>query len=52
MPGAAPAVPEVRCPDSGSGYLMGGPLWAEPIHDFEFVKGESVGGWVVMVGGW
>ena len=29
----------VRCPDTGSNYLMGGPLWAEPIHDQAFVKG-------------
>ena len=37
MPGAAPEVPK-RCPDTNSGYIMGGPVWADPIHDFEFVQ--------------
>lgn len=39
MPNHGPAVPEMRCPETGSGYIMGGPIWAEPIHDHEFVKG-------------
>lgn len=28
-----------RCPESGSGYTMGGPIWARPLHDQEWVKG-------------
>ncbi len=28
-----------RCPDSGGQYLMGGPIWSEPIHDQQFVAG-------------
>ncbi|KAG1676768.1 hypothetical protein FOA52_005057 [Chlamydomonas sp. UWO 241] len=36
--GHGPAVPE-RCPETGSGYLMGGPIWTEPIHDADFLKG-------------
>lgn len=28
-----------RCPESGSGYLMGGPIWARPMHDQEWVEG-------------
>eukprot|EP00955_Chlamydomonas_euryale_P058761 357202-Chlamydomonas_euryale.AAC.23 len=38
MPGHGPAVPE-RCPDTGSGYLMGGPIWSGPIHDRSFLTG-------------
>ena len=38
MPGAGPAVPE-RCPETGSGFLMGGPYWAEPIHDPAWLQG-------------
>ncbi|KAL4430759.1 hypothetical protein ABPG75_006015 [Micractinium tetrahymenae] len=38
MPGAGPAVPE-KCPETGSGFQMGGPFWAEPIHDPEWVAG-------------
>ncbi|GLC42577.1 hypothetical protein PLESTB_001115800 [Pleodorina starrii] len=37
MPGSGPAV-EPRCPDTGSGYIMGGPIWAGPIHDGGFVS--------------
>ncbi|KAG2433178.1 hypothetical protein HYH02_012720 [Chlamydomonas schloesseri] len=36
LPGPGPAVPEMRCPETGSGYIMGGPIWAGPIHDFDF----------------
>jgi tRNA (guanine26-N2/guanine27-N2)-dimethyltransferase len=39
MPMHGPAVPEMTCPETGSGYLMGGPIWAERIHDTDFVKG-------------
>lgn len=35
-PGHGPAVPQ-QCPETGARYLMGGPLWAEPIHNQEFV---------------
>lgn len=38
MPGAGPAVPE-KCPETGSGFQMGGPFWAEPIHDPAWVAG-------------
>ncbi|GAX81061.1 hypothetical protein CEUSTIGMA_g8496.t1 [Chlamydomonas eustigma] len=38
MPGHGPAVP-VKCPETGSGYLMGGPIWSDPMHDHSFVKG-------------
>ena len=38
MASQGPAVPE-RCPETGSGWLMGGPIWSEPIHDVAFVKG-------------
>eukprot|EP00798_Chlamydomonas_sp_ICE-L_P005931 gene5931-33505_t len=38
MAASGPVVPQ-KCPDTGSGFIMGGPIWAEPIHDFEFVKG-------------
>jgi len=38
MPGAGPPMPE-RCPETGSGYLMGGPFWAEPIHDPAWLQG-------------
>lgn len=38
LPGHGPVVPE-KCPETGSGYLMGGPIWAEPIHDPAFVRG-------------
>ncbi|GBF93065.1 tRNA (guanine(26)-N(2))-dimethyltransferase-like [Raphidocelis subcapitata] len=36
-PGHGPAVPQ-QCPETGARYLMGGPLWAEPIHDHGFVS--------------
>ncbi|KAL4859544.1 putative tRNA (guanine(26)-N(2))-dimethyltransferase 2 [Chlorella vulgaris] len=38
MPGSGPAVPQV-CPESGSGFNMGGPYWAEPLHDPAWVAG-------------
>eukprot|EP00195_Chlamydomonas_chlamydogama_P004170 CAMPEP_0202922836 /NCGR_PEP_ID=MMETSP1392-20130828/78133_1 /ASSEMBLY_ACC=CAM_ASM_000868 /TAXON_ID=225041 /ORGANISM="Chlamydomonas chlamydogama, Strain SAG 11-48b" /LENGTH=576 /DNA_ID=CAMNT_0049616487 /DNA_START=1623 /DNA_END=3353 /DNA_ORIENTATION=+ len=37
-PAHRPVVPE-RCPETGSGFLMGGPIWSEPIHDMAFVEG-------------
>ena len=37
-PGHGPAVPSVKCPDTGSRMLMGGPYWADAIHDREFVS--------------
>jgi tRNA (guanine26-N2/guanine27-N2)-dimethyltransferase len=37
-PGAGPAVPQ-QCPETGAGFLMGGPFWAEPIHDMDWVAG-------------
>ena len=27
-----------KCPETGSGFLMGGPFWAEPLHDLDFVR--------------
>lgn len=36
--GAGPAVPQ-QCPETGSGFQMGGPFWAEPLHDQEWVQG-------------
>jgi tRNA (guanine26-N2/guanine27-N2)-dimethyltransferase len=38
MPGLGPAVPE-RCAETGAGFLMGGPFWADPIHDMDWVQG-------------
>jgi tRNA G26 N,N-dimethylase Trm1 len=32
QPGAGPSVPQ-KCPHTGSGFLMGGPFWVEPLHD-------------------
>lgn len=37
-PGVGPAVPQ-ECPESGSGFQMGGPFWAERLHDPEWVAG-------------
>ncbi|GIL63660.1 hypothetical protein Vafri_17687 [Volvox africanus] len=37
MPGSGPAV-EPRCPDTGSGFIMGGPIWSAPIHDVDFIQ--------------
>ena len=36
--GAGPAVPQ-QCPETGAGFQMGGPFWAEPLHDPEWVAG-------------
>ena len=36
--GQGPAVPQ-QCPETGSGFVMGGPYWAEPIHDPAWVAG-------------
>jgi tRNA(guanine-26,N2-N2) methyltransferase len=36
-PGHGPAVPSVTCPDTGARMLMGGPYWADAIHDPSFV---------------
>ncbi|KAF6262188.1 N2,N2-dimethylguanosine tRNA methyltransferase-domain-containing protein [Scenedesmus sp. NREL 46B-D3] len=33
MPAHGPAVPQNRCPESGAAFLMGGPIWARPLHD-------------------
>lgn len=37
-PGAGPPIPQ-RCPETDAGFTMGGPFWALPIHDQEFVSG-------------
>ena len=37
-PGQGPAVPQA-CPETGSGFLMGGPFWAGPIHDPAWISG-------------
>ncbi|KAK9808261.1 hypothetical protein WJX73_004388 [Symbiochloris irregularis] len=34
--GSGPAVPQ-QCEETGSGFLMGGPIWAEPLHDPQWV---------------
>ena len=34
----APAVPGVECPHTGARWAMGGPLWAGPLHDLEWVR--------------
>lgn len=39
MPGHGPPMEGGRCPDSGSNLLMGGPIWSQPLHDFDFVQG-------------
>jgi len=38
MPGRGPCVPE-KCPETGSGFVMGGPFWAGPLHNTPFVEG-------------
>lgn len=38
MPGLGPAVPQ-KCPETGANFLMGGPFWADPIHNMEWVQG-------------
>mmetsp|Transcript_22938 Transcript_22938/g.63658 ORF Transcript_22938/g.63658 Transcript_22938/m.63658 type:complete len:234 (-) Transcript_22938:478-1179(-) len=38
MAARAPVVPE-KCPETGSGFLMGGPIWSDPIHDKEWTEG-------------
>jgi tRNA (guanine26-N2/guanine27-N2)-dimethyltransferase len=38
VPGQGPPMPQ-QCAETGAGYLMGGPLWAEPLHDPEWLKG-------------
>ena len=38
QPGMGPAVPQ-ECPQCGSAHTMGGPFWAEPIHDMAWVQG-------------
>lgn len=37
LAGSGPTVPE-KCPETGAGFLMGGPIWAEALHDFEWIK--------------
>lgn len=37
-PGAGPAVPQA-CPETGAGFTMGGPFWAEPLHSPEALAG-------------
>lgn len=38
QPGHGPPVPEI-CPETGSGFSIGGPYWAEPLHDVSWAKG-------------
>lgn len=35
-PTRRPVVPQ-QCPETGSGFSVGGPIWADPIHDQDFV---------------
>ena len=37
-PGHGPTVPQ-QCPETGSGWIMGGPFWSQPLHDQAWVKG-------------
>ncbi|PRW58454.1 tRNA (guanine(26)-N(2))-dimethyltransferase 2 [Chlorella sorokiniana] len=37
-PGVGPAVPQ-QCAETGSGFQLGGPFWAEPLHDPQWVAG-------------
>eukprot|EP00201_Polytomella_parva_P017700 CAMPEP_0175054124 /NCGR_PEP_ID=MMETSP0052_2-20121109/9323_1 /TAXON_ID=51329 ORGANISM="Polytomella parva, Strain SAG 63-3" /NCGR_SAMPLE_ID=MMETSP0052_2 /ASSEMBLY_ACC=CAM_ASM_000194 /LENGTH=534 /DNA_ID=CAMNT_0016318769 /DNA_START=180 /DNA_END=1781 /DNA_ORIENTATION=+ len=39
LPGPGPAMEAARCPDTGSGFIMGGPIWSAPIHQQDFVRG-------------
>lgn len=27
-----------RCPETGAPFVMGGPLWAEPMHNLDWVQ--------------
>lgn len=36
-PGHGPVVPQ-QCPETGAAYLVGGPLWSEPIHDMTWAQ--------------
>ncbi len=36
--GRGPCVPE-KCPETGSGFMVGGPFWSAPLHDAAFVQG-------------
>ncbi len=36
--GHGPPVPE-KCPETGASYAIGGPIWSDPIHDPEWIKG-------------
>lgn len=38
MPGVGPTVPQ-QCPETGANFLMGGPFWADPIHNMDWVHG-------------
>ena len=38
QPASAPPVPE-RCSETGAGFSMGGPFWAEPLHNMKWVQG-------------
>ena len=33
-----PPVPQ-KCPETGAGYVMGGPFWGEALHDQEWIRG-------------
>ncbi|KAL6773730.1 hypothetical protein ACKKBG_A22240 [Auxenochlorella protothecoides x Auxenochlorella symbiontica] len=37
-PGSGPAVPQA-CPETGAGFTMGGPFWAEALHSAEALAG-------------
>ncbi|CAD7703013.1 unnamed protein product [Ostreobium quekettii] len=36
--GTGPVVPQA-CVETGSGFLVGGPIWSAPIHDIDWVRG-------------
>lgn len=37
-PAYGPPVPE-KCPETGASYTVGGPIWSDPIHDADWIKG-------------
>lgn len=36
-PGHGPTVPQ-SCPETGSAFIMGGPFWAGPLHDNDWIR--------------
>ena len=36
-PATAPVVPH-KCPETDSGFVVGGPIWMDPMHDAQWVE--------------